>query len=72
MPGSHVKPDAARGESSLPGAGDADEYRQYIERTRRWKLLPAGYGGETDRGDTSLQPSVIEERYEAYHGARLR
>ncbi|MFY9402509.1 MAG: ATP-dependent chaperone ClpB [Candidatus Omnitrophota bacterium] len=68
-----LKPALARGELRCIGATTLDEYRKYIEKDkaleRRFQPI---YIGEPTVEDTIAILRGIKERYEIYHGVRIK
>ena len=68
-----LKPALARGELHCIGATTLNEYRKYIEKDaaleRRFQQV---YTGEPSVEDTIAILRGLKERYEAYHGIRIK
>ena len=68
-----LKPALARGELHCIGATTLDEYRKHIEKDaaleRRFQQV---YVGEPDVEDTIAILRGLKERYETYHGIRIK
>ncbi|NJD35830.1 MAG: AAA family ATPase [Betaproteobacteria bacterium] len=71
--GNMLKPALARGELHCIGATTLDEYRKYIEKDaaleRRFQQV---YAGEPSVEDTIAILRGLKERYENYHGVRIK
>jgi ATP-dependent Clp protease ATP-binding subunit ClpB len=68
-----LKPALARGELHCIGATTLNEYRKYIEKDaaleRRFQQV---YTGEPDVADTISILRGLKEKYETYHGIRIK
>jgi ATP-dependent Clp protease ATP-binding subunit ClpB len=71
--GQLLKPALARGELRCVGATTLDEYRKYVEKDKALeRRFQPVFVGEPTVEDTLTILRGLKERYEVYHGVRIR
>ncbi|MBX3466484.1 MAG: ATP-dependent chaperone ClpB [Planctomycetes bacterium] len=71
--GQLLKPALARGELRCVGATTLDEYRKYVEKDKALeRRFQPVFVGEPSVEDTLTILRGLKERYEVYHGVRIR